>query len=195
MNVIETDFKWALPLLNRSLTTHCIIHHATASGETVEQIHAYHQSEGWAGIGYHFYIRKDGTIYRGRPIDVTGAHTFNMNYCSIGVCFEGNFMFDDMGAEQIAAGQWLMAYIRSMYPNIIFGRHSDFNATECCGTNLPFDEIVNVIEPTHSPETIPQWKVDFYNKAIAMGKITDTSWLQKLDEPAPVWLVLALATR
>ncbi|MBP9550733.1 MAG: hypothetical protein KBE34_02250, partial [Veillonella sp.] len=29
---------------------------------------------GWAGIGYHFVIRKDGTIERGRPLSVVGAH-------------------------------------------------------------------------------------------------------------------------
>lgn len=34
---------------------------------------------------------EDGTIYRGRPLDVVGARVQGMNSCSIGICAEGDY--------------------------------------------------------------------------------------------------------
>ena len=39
------------------------------------------------------------------------------------------------------------------------------------------------------------WKTEIADKALANGVITDEAWLGKLDEPAPVWMVLALANK
>lgn len=70
-----------------------IIIHCTASKEgqdmTVEQIDRIHRKKGWAGIGYHFVIYRDGTIHDGRDINKIGAHTSGFNTGSIGVCYVG----------------------------------------------------------------------------------------------------------
>lgn len=70
-----------------------IIIHCTASKEgqdlTVEQIDKMHRQKGWAGIGYHFVIYRDGTIHDGRDINRIGAHTSGYNTGSIGVCYVG----------------------------------------------------------------------------------------------------------
>ena len=69
-----------------------IIHHTAGSGgESVEDIHAYHQRQGWAGIGYHYFIDRNGTVYRGRPVWAIGAHAYGYNSDSLGVCLAGNF--------------------------------------------------------------------------------------------------------
>lgn len=69
-----------------------IIHHTAGSGgESVEDIHAYHQRQGWAGIGYHYFIDSNGTVYRGRPDWAIGAHAYGFNSDSLGVCLAGNF--------------------------------------------------------------------------------------------------------
>lgn len=69
-----------------------IIHHTAGSGgESVEDIHAYHQRQGWAGIGYHYFIDRNGTVYRGRPEWAIGAHAYGYNSDSLGVCLAGNF--------------------------------------------------------------------------------------------------------
>ena len=44
---------------------------------------------GWRDIGYHFVIRRDGTIESGRPLERTGAHVKGHNKDSIGICMEG----------------------------------------------------------------------------------------------------------
>lgn len=55
-------------------TRRIILHHAAAVTCTPQQVHQWHLANGWTGIGYHFFVRKDGTVYRGRPEDTVGAH-------------------------------------------------------------------------------------------------------------------------
>ncbi|MEG2814868.1 MAG: peptidoglycan recognition family protein, partial [Oscillospiraceae bacterium] len=141
MNVIEKNLKWAYALTPRSTTTHLIIHHAAGEG-SVENIHAFHLAKGWAGIAYHYYVRRDGTVYRGRPENMRGGHTTNWNYCSIGACFEGNFEGEKMSAAQEKAGAELIADIVSRHPGITVGRHRDYGQTACPGKNFPFDEML-----------------------------------------------------
>lgn len=56
---------------------------------------------GWAGIGYHFVIRKDGTIERGRPLSVVGAHAQGDNLHTIGICMARNFEKEYVGLSNI----------------------------------------------------------------------------------------------
>lgn len=57
--------------------------------------------DGWAGIGYHFVIRKDGTIERGRPLSVVGAHAQGDNLHTIGICMARNFEKEYVGLSNI----------------------------------------------------------------------------------------------
>ena len=75
MEILEQTYTWAAPLTRRSVTRRIILHHAAAVTCTAQQIHQWHLANGWAGIGYHFFVRKDGRIYRGRPEDTVGAQT------------------------------------------------------------------------------------------------------------------------
>lgn len=152
MTVINKDYDWAFPLTKRELTTHLILHHAAASKTTPDSIHAYHLSKGWAGIAYHYFIAKDGKIYRGRPENMRGGHTSNWNYCSIGICFEGNYEEEQMPEAQIKAGRELVNEIVSRYPSITIGRHSDYGQTECPGRYFPFDEIARRAETKDDAE-------------------------------------------
>ena len=77
-------------LSKRKSTKQIILHHAAMNG-SVQDIHRVHLNKDYSGIGYHYYIRKDGSIWEGRPVDMIGAHAQGSNSNSIGVCFEGNF--------------------------------------------------------------------------------------------------------
>ena len=141
MKINEVTYKWNGALTRRRSTTRIILHHAAASKCTAQQIHSWHLANGWAGIGYHFFVRKDGSVYRGRPENAVGAHAGNNNYDSIGICFEGNFMTETMGDAQRKAGQELVQYLKDKYGISKVQRHSDVNATGCPGTHFPFKEI------------------------------------------------------
>lgn len=65
-----------------------------------------------SGIGYHFLVRKDGTIYQGRPEDTIGAHAKGANHDSIGICAEGDFMKEEMNPLQLNALIDLVSYIK-----------------------------------------------------------------------------------
>jgi N-acetylmuramoyl-L-alanine amidase len=70
-----------------------IVIHCSATKETVnytfEQCISDHKARGFNTCGYHRYIRRDGTIHEGRPLDAVGAHVSGHNSRSIGICYEG----------------------------------------------------------------------------------------------------------
>lgn len=107
---------------------------------TARNIHNYHLSLGWKGIGYHFYIRQDGTIEGGRPVEMPGAHTEGHNQRSIGICYEGGvirmndtaYHKDTRTPEQVRSMYLLILTLLHCYPSIhkISG-HRDYNNTSC----------------------------------------------------------------
>lgn len=142
MTVIEKSYKWNGALRKRSRTDYIILHHAASVSCSPDDIHRIHiNNNGWTGIGYHFYVRKDGSVYRGRPIDTVGAHCEKYNSRAVGVCFEGNFEKETMCDVQRRAGNELICYLRNLYPKTEVKKHLDFNATACPGKKFPFDEI------------------------------------------------------
>ena len=140
MNIIETNLKFGA-MTNRKTTSRIILHHAEASHCTAADIHRWHLNNGWAGAGYHFLVRKDGSIYRLRPENKVGSHAKGANSNSIGICFEGAYMTETMPDEQKEAGKELVAYLKEKYGISKVQRHSDVYPTSCPGTNFPFDEI------------------------------------------------------
>lgn len=142
MNITETKFEFNEILLNRSRTNYIILHHRAGNGD-VYSIHDQHLNQGYAGIGYHFYVRKDGSIYRGRPINKIGAHCLNNNHNSIGICFEGDFENEIMPQAQKKAGAELVQYLKNTFKGIKVMEHKDMMATACPGKNFPFAEIAD----------------------------------------------------
>ena len=123
MNIIETELKFGT-LSKRSSTKRIILHHAAMNG-SVEAVHNVHKAKGWAGIGYHFYIRKNGSVYRGRPEYAIGAHASGSNYNSIGICAEGNFENETMSDAQKNAIKELVDYLKKKYGITKVVRHRD----------------------------------------------------------------------
>ena len=152
MTIIEHTYDWAYGPTFRQRTDLFVLHHAAAPTASPDDIHRWHLAQGWRGIAYNFYIRKDGSVYRGREEDAQGGHTLDYNATSIGICFEGNFENETMGAAQIKSGRELLAYLREKYGDEPVKRHSDLNATACPGKNFPFLEIT---EGGVDPEPLP----------------------------------------
>ena len=86
------NYSWNGKLSTRKSTTRIILHHAESSNCTADDIHQWHLNRGWIGIGYNFFVRKDGSIYRGRPENAVGSHASGANSNSIGICAEGRYM-------------------------------------------------------------------------------------------------------
>lgn len=143
--ILYPNYHWNGPLITRgAFPTYVVVHNAAANGVTALEIDSWHKSRGFMGIGYHFYVRQDGTIYAGRPLGVVGAHTLGWNN-EIGVCCEGNFDSQtSMSSVQLAALKWIISYIKSKYPTIKYVRgHKEMpgNATSCPGNHFPLSAV------------------------------------------------------
>jgi len=141
VQIIEERYNWAKPLVPRSGTKYIVLHHAEASICTAQDIHQWHLNNGWAGIGYHYFVRKDGSIYRGRPRDALGAHCQGWNDWSVGICAEGDYMTETMPQAQENAIIELCHELLSIYSSAQIVGHRDLNATSCPGDNYPLAEI------------------------------------------------------
>jgi len=143
MNIIEHDWQWAHGLSRRSRTDAIVLHHAAAKTAAPEDVHRWHLNNGWAGFGYHLYIRKDGSVHRGRPIWASGAHTLNFNSTTLGVCCEGNYNEETvMPVAQLQALREVLAYLKQLYPAASIKCHRDYNATACPGKWFPLGEVL-----------------------------------------------------
>jgi N-acetyl-anhydromuramyl-L-alanine amidase AmpD len=142
VQIIETNlnFKSNHSIRNGKVTG-IVLHHAAANG-SVEDVHRCHLNNGWSGIGYHFYVRKNGKVYRGRPENWFGGHTVGHNE-KIGICAEGNFEVETMCEAQKNALAELITYLYGKYGKVTVYRHRDLDSTACPGKNYPFNEIVS----------------------------------------------------
>ena len=70
-----------------------IVIHCSATREdrtlTAFDLNLLHRRRGFNGTGYHYYIRKDGTVFLTRPVERIVAHARGFNENSIGICYEG----------------------------------------------------------------------------------------------------------
>ena len=103
------------------------------------QIDTWHRRDNhWKfGIGYHYVIRRDGTIEPGRPEWMVGAHCKNHNAHSIGICYEGGLNIrgqpDDTRTEaQKVSMRRLLEELHQRYPRAIIIGHHDLNPLKDC---------------------------------------------------------------
>ena len=128
----------------RTMTDSIVIHHSGTENRkdlSVSEIHKYHRNLGWAGIGYHFVIRKDGTIERGRYLDTIGAHCYEHNANTVGICLSGNFNYDKPTRKQMNSAKKLTAWLCQKYhldphsDSTLLGHRDLIHGTNCPGMN------------------------------------------------------------
>lgn len=108
--------------------------------EVVHAIQAYHRDNlGWADIGYHYLVGRDGRIYEGRSVSAQGAHAGGVNNKNnLGVSVIGNFNAALPPPAQLAAVSAFLADRRNAYglSSAALLGHRDFGPTECPGDAL-----------------------------------------------------------
>lgn len=156
MQIVETRLQFNSGLRLRSRTTRVIVHHSATPGDvSATTIHGWHLNQGWAGIGYHFVIRTDGTVERGRPEKYIGSHSgVTGNPDSIGVCFAGNFMSHEPTQAQIQGFIELYRYLVNKYGQLGIIGHRDVMPTACPGTMFPMARVRQLAaQPTPGTES------------------------------------------
>ncbi|MDR0833857.1 MAG: N-acetylmuramoyl-L-alanine amidase [Candidatus Symbiothrix sp.] len=118
-----------------------IIVHCTATPEgrnvTVAEVDKWHRARGFNGIGYHYLIGLDGTVLKGRDIELVGAHCLNHNANSIGVCYVGGLALDGKTAKdtrtiaQRNALKSLLKDLKTKYPGATIHGHREYANKAC----------------------------------------------------------------
>ena len=105
-----------------------------------DEVHEWHQQRGFSGCGYHYVVRKDGRIQRGRPVNKVGAHARDNghNNRSIGISFAAGYNCmsgtrerhhyinsGSINEKQFAAFDQFMANFYKVYPGAQAWGHVD----------------------------------------------------------------------
>jgi N-acetyl-anhydromuramyl-L-alanine amidase AmpD len=117
----------------RYLVLHCSATRVT-SDYTAEQLERDHKKRGFRTVGYHFYIRKDGTVTKHRGLLEVGAHCKPYNRCSIGICYEGGLDANGTPADtrtpaQTEQIQLLLMRLHKLFPKAHICGHRDLPST------------------------------------------------------------------
>lgn len=130
------------------MRTHIILHTVARQGLTEwSEIKRWHvEDNGWNDIGYHYYVRKDGTVEQGRKEHVNGAHCLagGMNRVSLGICFEGHGDYEPWTQEQEENGLDLIRNLCWKYnikPKNVEG-HNEYESDRTCPGRLIDMDIV-----------------------------------------------------
>lgn len=146
----------------RDRTTHIVLHTAAWPGDpSAEDIRRVHVEEnGWEDIGYHYVIRKDGTIEPGRNEDFVGAHcaAAGMNHKSIGICMSGHGDQEGFTGDQMMALHNLVSSLREEYDipvdNVIGHREAGARKT-CPGTQVDMNLVRAYLQTSPTVDEAP----------------------------------------
>lgn len=73
-----------------------------------------HRMQGYLAVGFHYVIRRDGTVEQGRPESLIGAHNRRRDRDTVGICLIGE---DAFTAAQRASLEGLIADLLTRYPD------------------------------------------------------------------------------
>lgn len=119
-----------------------LIIHCAATPPDMEigaaEIKRWHLDRGWFDIGYHYVIRRDGIIEKGRPERRPGAHVRGANECSLGVCLVGGVDSDREPEDNFTVAQFdslrdLIIELKYRYPEAgVIGHRDVPGVTKAC---------------------------------------------------------------
>ena len=121
---------------------------------TVEMLKVCHNARFHGkGVGYHYYIEKDGQVFQTRDEAEEGIHARHYNAHSIGICYEGGLDEKGKAADTRTPAQRaaLIALLRSLkvdYPDAkilghceLEGVHKDCPSFDCQEYRDYFNEL------------------------------------------------------
>lgn len=122
-------------------TTKYIVVHCAATKPTMDiglrEIRQWHRQQGWLDVGYHFIIRRDGTVEKGRDVDVVGSHVKGYNSESLGICMAGGIDAkgkpeNNFTPEQFASLSGLLFTLKEQFPEASTVGHHELDPGKAC---------------------------------------------------------------
>lgn len=125
---------------DRSSTDFLVVH-CSATTPTMDigrkEIDRWHRERGFFMVGYHYIIRRDGTVETGRPLMQPGAHVQGINDRSVGICMVGGVAKDGKTPEaNFTPVQWgalkvLLKELKQKFPAAEIKGHNEFANKAC----------------------------------------------------------------
>lgn len=136
-NQLTCDCDYRVSRYINKVVVHCA---ATRKGRDdhidAAEIRRWHVEENkWRDIGYHFVIKRDGTVEYGRNLNVAGAHVAGHNANTIGICLIGgydksgktNLPIDKLYTkQQIKSLKGVLQFLSVKVPGVGIVGHRDF---------------------------------------------------------------------
>ena len=137
-----------------SIIVHCS---ATKAGQdfTAADIDCWHRERGFNGIGYHYVIRLDGKLEKGRDVALAGAHCKGWNERSVGICYIGGLDENGRPADTRTNAQKRVLY------QIIIDLQREYNILQVLGHRDTSPDLNGdgVIEPYEYVKACPCFDV------------------------------------
>ena len=122
------------------IVVHCTDTRASTD-YTLQRLTDDHRRRGFGRYpGYHFYIRRDGTLHLTRPLMMAGCHVKGHNAHSIGVAYEGGHnepglkptYIDNRTPAQRRVLSLLLDELYRHFPDADIVGHHDLNPNKAC---------------------------------------------------------------
>ena len=137
-----------------SIIVHCS---ATKAGQdfTATDIDRWHRERGFNGIGYHYVVRLDGKLEKGRDVSLAGAHCRGWNERSVGICYIGGLDANGRPADTRTNAQKRVLY------QIIMDLQREYNILQVLGHRDTSPDLNGdgVIEPYEYVKVCPCFDV------------------------------------
>lgn len=148
INITDQLPKGSKPYPKRNLSqiVRFVVHHSATTTGTPQEYAKYHvEGHGWPGIGYHFVLQKDGTIYQTNALETISYGVEGNNTGSINICLTGNFETETLQAPQKDALVWLLRELGAQLGPKPILPHSAFKPTKCPGAHINTEEISQLV--------------------------------------------------
>ena len=156
--------------MTRKSTDYIIIHcAATRPGQDIDikDVDRWHREKGWRMVGYHFFIKRDGTVQTGRALMDGGAHASGYNEKSIGICLAGGVAANgktpeaNYTPEQWASLRKLTLSLHKQFPTAQAIGHQDVanKACPCFNVKEWWEELL--FQQNLHPLDDPWWEKPF----------------------------------
>jgi N-acetylmuramoyl-L-alanine amidase len=129
--------------MDKRQITDTIVIHCTQTPKNMDidvaKVTEWHKDRGFDTIGYHYLIKRDGTLQTGRDEDVVGAHAIAVNGTSIGIALVGGGTVDNnFNSDQFNTLKSIILTLKDKY-NIkkIIGHYQVEASKECPSFDVP----------------------------------------------------------
>lgn len=124
---------------------------------------SWHLARGFSDVGYHFFIRKYGTLEQGRDVEKMPAAQKGHNLNTLAICLHG-LKEENFTQAQFDTLNTLASQIAQHYENIGFHGHCEISNKACPVFNyqkvLGLDKYGSLHTNTHTPKLLKSKKAE-----------------------------------